>query len=104
MMKHSESMEFEIGKYYTLNPDKFYFSIDLQRSIKFNSPVIIKVTHTSDLGLLFGTLVDIGLFEDINTTNEIEFISDDIIGEYEFKKYNNTLLKSNPFYVEFKFD
>ena len=103
-MKHSESIEFEIGKYYALNPDKFYFSINLQRSVKFINPVIVKVTNTSTLGLIFGTLVDVGLFEDINTTNEIEFISADILREYEFKKYNNTSLKLTPFYMEFKFD
>ena len=86
MMKHLEDMEYEIGKYYALNPDKFYFSIDLQRTIKFINPVIVKLTHTSTLGPIFGTLVDVGLFEDINTTNEIEFISKDILREYEFKK------------------
>jgi len=100
-MKRSESMEFEIGKYYALNPDKFYFSIDLQRSVKFINPVIVKVTHTSTFGIIFGTLVDVGLFMDIDTTNEIEFISEDILREYEFKKEQSGL---SPFYVEFKFD
>lgn len=101
-MKHSESMEFEIGKYYVLNPDKFYFSIDLQRSVKFINPVIVKVTHTSTFGIIFGTLVDVGLFRnDIDTTNEIEFISEDILREYEFKKPQSSLA---PFYMEFKFD
>lgn len=100
-MKHSESMGFEIGKYYALNPDKFYFSINLQRSVKFINPVIVKVTHTSTFGIIFGTLVDVGLFRDIDTTNEIEFISEDILREYEFKKAQSGLA---PFYAEFKFD
>lgn len=102
-MKHSESMEFEIGKYYALNPDKFYFSINLQRSVKFINPVIVKVTHKNALNLNhgFGTLVDVGLFRDIDTTNEIEFISEDILREYEFKKAQSSLA---PFYMEFEFD
>lgn len=75
----------EVGKYYVLNPDRFYFSIDLQRTVKLINPVIVKLTHTSTLGVLFGSLVDVGILIDIDTNNEIEFKEDDIIGEYELK-------------------
>lgn len=87
-MKLLESMEIEIGKYYALNPDKFYFSIDLRKNVKFINPVIVKVAHVGKVGtenIFFGKLVDVGLTIDYDTNNEIEFMADDILREYTFK-------------------
>lgn len=87
-MKLLKSMEIEIGKYYALNPDKFYFSIDLRRTVKFINPVIVKAAHVGKVGtenIFFGKLVDVGLSIDYDTNNEIEFTDDDILREYTFK-------------------
>lgn len=75
----------DIGKYYQLNPDNFYFSVDLQRSVKFKGPVIVKLTHTSCIGVLIGLLVDTFITGDCESNTEIEFFNEDIVGEYTFR-------------------
>ena len=85
--------DIEFGKYYMLNTDNMYFSIDLQRSVKFNSPLVVKAISRShpmcgtfkDSGSLwFGQLVDNGV-TDMDTKNEIEFVATDVACEYQFK-------------------
>lgn len=88
-----EDLQFD--KYYELDKEQTYFSIDLQRSIKFYGKLVVKPTHRSDPHcgtfkgsgcLWFGTLVDTDGLMDYDTTNEIEFVSQDVISEYEFRK------------------
>lgn len=83
------------NKYYELDCNRKYFSIDLQREVKFDGCLVVKPTHKSDgiCGtfkggrLWFGTLVnvDVNGCHDYDTNNEIEFVAEDVISEYEFK-------------------
>ena len=77
---------FEAGKYYSLYPNIYYFSIDLQRGVKFNGRVVVCLRHFVDGKPAIGTLVDVGGpgLADYDTENEIEFSENDVIEEYEF--------------------
>ena len=79
-------MQAEFGKYYELSTDKFYFCVDLQRSVKFDSKLVVKC-GSSFKEMHFGNLVDLcvhGPFGvDYDTKHEIEFTDEDIISEYE---------------------
>jgi len=85
--------EIKTGECYSLNPDKAYFSIDLQRYVKFSGTVEVKVGNRFDAdcenSLYFGRLIDRGptnMSVDRITTNEIEFVDSDVIEKYEMKK------------------
>lgn len=89
-----EDMDF--NKYYELDCNRKYFSIDLQREVQFDGVLAVKPTHKSDSicgtfkgggCLWFGTLVnvDVNKLHDYDTNNEIEFVAEDVICEYEFK-------------------
>jgi hypothetical protein len=89
--------DIQFGKYYELDKEQTYFSIDLQRNVKFNDTLVVKPTHRSNdmCGtfkgggcLWFGTLVNVGItgFHDYDTNNEIEFVSQDVVSEYKFKE------------------
>ena len=79
-------MQAEFGKYYELSTNKFYFSVDLQRCVKFDSKLVVKC-GSSFKGMHFGNLVDLcvhgPLGVDYDTKHEIEFTDEDIIAEYE---------------------
>lgn len=80
--------DISFDKYYTLDTNQMYFSIDLQRKVKFDGTLAVKPTaRSSSLGLWFGKLVDVDIngLKDYDTNNEIEFTSDDVVGGYEFK-------------------
>lgn len=88
--------DIKFDKYYSLDTERMYFSIDLQRSVKFDGILAVKPTHRSDPAcddfkgggcLWFGTLVnvDVNGLHDYDTNNEIEFAAEDVVSEYEFK-------------------
>lgn len=86
--------EIEFGKYYELDCNRKYFSIDLQREVQFDGVLAVKPMHNdSAFGNFnggcswFGTLVnvDVNRLHDYDTNNEIEFVAEDVISEYEFK-------------------
>ena len=92
--------DINFDKYYELDTEQRYFSIDLQRSVKFYGKLAVKPTHRSHeiCGtfkgggcLWFGTLVNVDTngLHDYDTNNEIEFVAQDILSEYNFK--NNIL-------------
>ncbi len=85
--------EIKIGEKYQLKQDKDYFCIDLQRCVRFTSPVCVEVvgTVTGNLSdpdrLYFGKLISIGsVGADYVSDNEIEFIGDDVVDVYTMKK------------------
>lgn len=82
-------MNLKIGEYYQLKTDKFYFSVDLQRKVRFNTPVIVKLTNFYAENRCFGNLVDCGDIKgstiDYDTKNSIEFGRDDVIDKYIFQ-------------------
>lgn len=78
-------MKIDLGKYYILNPNNFYFSIDLQRRVKMDEEVVVKAVSTFQNRVFFGKLLDFGPtpFSTIyETCNEIEFDRHDVISEY----------------------
>jgi len=82
-------LSYEVGTYFKLLGNKYYFFVDLQRMVKFKSPVVVKLTNLVNDKPCFGNLVSIGRTKfspDYDTNNTIEFTEKDIIGEYTFKK------------------
>ena len=90
----------EIGKYYKINPNKYYYCITIQRRVKLEEPVIVKVEHKSCFGqMFFGKLVQHDDFHgDIDTETELEFDDIDIIEEHKYKEYTVPL-----FYMDIDF-
>lgn len=81
-------MELKFGEKYRLKDNKAYFCIQLQRNIKFETPVMVEFTNRSAMGdppLCFGKLIDVGVVQDYVTNNEIEFIEDDVVEPYSMK-------------------
>ena len=86
----------DVGKYYELRQDKFYFSVSLQRKVMFDDRVVVKCKHTCSFSpttkVHFGALVELGnrksstnySIADCETLEEIEFCNEDVVGEYEF--------------------
>jgi hypothetical protein len=88
--------DIDFNKYYELDCRRKYFSIDLQREVQFDGCLAVKPTHKSNSAcgtfkgggcLWFGKLVDVDIngLKDYDTNNEIEFVAEDVISEYEFK-------------------
>lgn len=96
-------MKIKIDKYYTLDASKYYWSIDLQRMIKFDvgKALAVKVTNRAfDETSFFGNLINTGISKysrDYETDNSIAFRSQDVIGKYKFKE------KVPIFYLDFDF-
>ena len=94
-----ENIKLKIGKYYLLDSRFPHWCVNIQRSVIFDSPLVVKFTH----GVLneeggFGELVDVGkgaFCTDLQTNTEIEFSADDVIKEYQFN--DNGII----FYMEF---
>ena len=82
----------EIGKYYVIKSDKYYFCINIQSSIKFQeisltSPLVIKIEHSDcNWGVFFGKLIKHSHFGDELTDIELEVEQADIICEYNFQE------------------
>lgn len=91
-MKNNSNMV-EFDKYYKLNPNNYYWCIQLQQEIKFKDRVVVKATQRTGFNvgengrLWFGKMV-VRLFTGIDelTETEIEFMEDDVVGEYELQK------------------
>lgn len=98
-MTEKLNAEIENDKYYILDAKKYYWSIDLQRMVKFDDgrALAVKVTNRAfDETLFFGNLINTGI-SDYETNNSIEFHAQDVIGKYKFKD------KVPIFYLEFNF-
>lgn len=91
-------MKCKFGKYYLLDLNKTYWSIDLQRSIKFVDKLVVCCESTYQHKLYYGKLVDTpSVYSDMVTNNEIMFSPEDVIGEYK--------LQSTPlFFVDFIYE
>jgi hypothetical protein len=77
----------KFNKYYKLDINKLYYSIDLQRNIKFVDNLVVKCIATYNNQFYFGNIINISeTYDDIETNNEITFLKEDIINEYKFKK------------------
>ena len=80
-------MKAEYGKYYLLNPNNSYFSVSLQRSVKFDGLVAVKCDSGFGEDAHFGYLINTENPNgpDYETKSEIEFNDSDIIEEYQLK-------------------
>ena len=77
-------MKAEYGKHYVLDNAKYYWCVQLQRSVQFENPLIVKCNNCfGPFGGHFGNLVNINDISDIITNNEIEFFDNDILKEHE---------------------
>ena len=75
------------NKYYLLNLDNTYWSLDLQRMVKFVDKLVVKCISNYNDQLYFGNLVNTSeVYDDVDTSHEIQFTKDDIISEYKFHK------------------
>ena len=91
-------MKYEINKYYRLNPNKYYWCTNIQKTVKFEEPPIIKLEHFFKDEPIFGKLIQHDLYGDIQTDTEIEITGKDIMNEYHFQKYYIPF-----FYMDFPF-
>ncbi len=79
-------MKPEPNKYYLLDTNHTYWSIDLKRMIKFVDKLVIKCTAIYNDDMYFGNLINTSeIYDDLETDNEIEFLEEDIIDEYQLK-------------------
>ena len=77
-------MKPKFNKYYLLDINHTYWSIDLQRMIKFVDKLVVKCTATYNDKMYFGNLINTSeVYDDLETNNEITFCQEDIIGEYK---------------------
>lgn len=77
-------MKPKFNKYYLLDTNHVYWSIDLQRMIKFVDKLVVKCTATYNNKMYFGNLINTSeVYDDLETNNEITFCKEDIIGEYK---------------------
>ena len=67
--------------------------------VKFQDPVIVRLTHTHLGRAAYGRIVKFSKHGDEQTNVEIEICGNDIINEYQFEEY-----KMPNWYMEFKFD
>ena len=91
-------MKAKVNKFYVLRTDNYYFSVDLQRNVKFDSKLIVKCTNHygyNDTGH-FGIILDNFGMSNYETKNQIQFSDSDIIKEYD---YNSNLPL---FYMDFQ--
>lgn len=77
-------MKPKFNKYYLLDTNHAYWSIDLQRMIKFVDKLAVKCTAIYNDKMYFGNLINTSeVYNDLETNNEITFCQEDIIGEYK---------------------
>ena len=80
-------MKPKFNKYYLLDTNHTYWSIDLQRMIKFVDKLVVKCTATHNNKMYFGNLINTSeIYNDLETNNEITFCQEDIIEEYKLHK------------------
>jgi len=87
----------KFNKYYLLDTNHAYWSIDLQRMIKFVDKLVVKcmATYKYNDEMYFGNLINTSeVYDDLETNNEITFCQKDIIREYK-------LHKTHIFFVDF---
>lgn len=82
----------QFDKYYKLNPNRYYWCIQLQQSIKFEKRVVVKATqrtafNVGEIGRLWFGKVVVELISGIDQESEfeIEFLEEDVVGEYDFQ-------------------
>lgn len=83
----------QFDKYYKLNPNNYYWCIQLQQEIKFKDRVVVKATQrsawdVSEKGRLWFGKVVVKMITGIDQVSEIEieFLEEDVFGEYELQK------------------
>jgi len=85
-------MKAEYGKYYELDNRKSYFVPDLQRRVKFPDKLCVKCDsgYVYDESFHFGKLINLGLgiYSDIVTNIDIEFLDNDVLNEYQLQTNN----------------
>ena len=87
--KKSYLTEFEVDKYYLMESNRYYFVPVLQRSVKFDGPVVIQLKNFFNDKPAFGYLVNCtqGAFQsDLVTNIDIEIPDNSIISEYTLKE------------------
>ena len=98
-------MKYEVDKYYKLDPNQYYWCINIQQKVKFEKPPIIQLKHFLWTGDPFsGYLVDQGgggFGRDYLTNVEIELANNCILGEYEFQNEETIHFMDFP-YIENK--
>lgn len=89
-MKNNFNMV-QFDKYYKLNPNNYYWCIQLQQEIMFKDRAVVKATQrtafdVSDKGRLWFGKVVVKLISGIDQESEfeIEFLEEDVVGEYKF--------------------
>jgi len=81
----------EIGKYYVINPNNYYFCTNIQSRIKLQevpsvTPLVVKVEHGDcDNRAFFGKLIKHSPFGDELTDVELEVGQIDVLCEYNFQ-------------------
>ena len=92
----------EIGKYYVIKSNNYYFCTNVQSRIQFQEtqstlPLVIKIEHSDcDDRVFFGKLIKHSPFGDELTDVELEVGQIDILCEYNFQKYEMPF-----FYMDF---
>jgi len=77
-------MKPKFNKYYLLDTNHVYWSINLQRMIKFVDKLVVKCIATYNDKMYFGNLINTSeVYDDLETYNEITFCQEDIISEYK---------------------
>lgn len=87
--KKSYLTEFEAGKYYVMESNRYYFVPVLQRSVKFDGPVVVQLKNFFNDKPVFGYLVNCGqgaFQSDLVTNIDIEIPDNSIISEYTLKE------------------
>lgn len=95
----------EFDKYYKLK-DRYYWCVQLQKSIRFKDGVAVKATQrtafdvSSDGRLWFEKVISNRLGYDFETDIEIEFLLKDVICEYELKAPQTSML----YFIDFPYN
>ena len=81
-------MKAEYGKYYLLNPSNSYFSVSLQRPVRFDGLIAVKCDSGFGKDAHFGYLINTASLNgpDYETDSEIEFVDSDIAGDYKLRE------------------
>lgn len=98
-------MKAEYGKCYELDNSKSYFCVQLQRRVKFTDKLCVKCGSGACFrdDFHFGNLIDISPASDNITNNEIEFLDEDVIGEYYITDITTFIYQTNNFlYDDYK--
>jgi len=81
----------DIGKVYALNPEHYYWVIDIQDIVKFEEEKFVELTNTTCIGdIYFGKVLERNIYGCIEKY-EIRFCAGDVVKEAYFNKeeFNN---------------